>query len=195
MLLRSSIYLYTVDNLRDGANLDDFILEHSNKYKIALKRKISISNYANLALKLNKEGYDISKLKFTSRGKPYLDDVFISLAHTDSLYGFMLSDSECGLDIEGLILEKRFSLANRILNANELIEFNNSSNKALYLTKSWTAKEAYSKMTGEGLNEKIYKLDLNKNSFTVNNMVISYFTKDLDIDVYLNDEMILVDKI
>ena len=188
ILLKSSIYLYNVDNLRLNYPLPNSLIEHIEGYKDENIRNISRSNYSNLAIKLKEIGLDINNLRFLASGKPVIDGIYLSLSHSKELYGFILSDKECGFDIESLINEARFNLANRILNEDELNEFTKNVDKSKYLTTKWCLKEAYSKCLGTGLNSSIFKIKVEGSSFTIGNSVIAYTLGDAD--VYLNDRLL-----
>ena len=188
ILLKNSIYLYNVDNLRLDYNLPISLIKHIEKYKDENIRNISRSNYSNLAIKLKELGLDINNLKFIKKNKPCIDGIYLSMSHSKEFYGFILSDEECGFDIELLINEKRFSLANRILNEDELNEFTNNVDKSKYLTTKWCQKEAYSKHLGTGLNSSIFKMKAAGSSFTIGNSVVAYTLSNADI--YLNDRLL-----
>ncbi len=187
MILLTKLYLYN-NALAIDYKLPNNIYEHV-KYKIKEKREISLSNYYYLSLKLKELGLDIANVYFLNN-KPMLKGLYLSISHTDKLYGFALSDKELGLDIEATIPENRLNLSQRILSNIELEEYSKSANKALYLTNKWTIKEAYSKYLGTGLSEEIFAKSLYGFNLELLGHIIGLYGVNEDIEIYLNNELI-----
>ena len=184
----TSLYLYTLDKLIEEPTLPKLIREHCDLYKVKEKNIISKSNYHYLSLELQKRNIDINNLYFQEKGKPCIDGIHISLAHSNKYFGFVISNKEIGLDIEEIIPDSRLKLADKILTNNEKIEFLNSDNKSIYLTEKWCAKEAYGKMLGCGLNNDIlHNDDFEYIKFILDNTMV-VVTKCDNLKVFRNDE-------
>lgn len=89
---------------------------------------------------------------YNDLGKPIMpDDSFhFSLAHSGDIAMCAAANEDVGLDVETKRLN-RFSLSKKILSDSEFAEFEATDNKADYLIEKWTGKEAYLKLTGQGL--------------------------------------------
>lgn len=91
------------------------------------------------------------RLENLPSGKPvaFVDDkeVFVSVSHSGDFVACALSDTPVGIDLEAK-REIKPDFLKRALNAEEL-EYVKTSDDFL---KIWTAKEAYLKLTGEGLS-------------------------------------------
>ena len=102
---------------------------------------------------LETAGVSDCEFGFSETSKPYLfsrGDVFFSLSHDRKGVCACVSDREVGADIQELFSYEK-ALAERILSSKELPCFDNGVDKDRLLTRMWTLKESYSKMTGEGL--------------------------------------------
>lgn len=149
-------------------NLPQSVKERAERYKKEEDRKKSFICYNLLKEALEKD-YGISsfKLFFSSQGKPYIkgrNDIFFNISHSKKCCVCVISDKEIGVDIEEI---KPFSqrLAEKVCSENELIQIENSSDKAREFTKIWTMKESFIKMTGEGFSHGLKEADTTKTEF------------------------------
>ncbi len=85
-------------------------------------------------------------------GKPFIKNfpLFISISHSGNFVAAAFSEHEIGIDIE-VMREIDFKTAKRVLTDSDLEFLNSQENKADAFLKIWTAKEAYLKMTGDGI--------------------------------------------
>ena len=149
--------------------------------------KIKVINNSTVE-KVERLEHDYNNLEneeivFNEYQKPYLlsEKVYFNISHSKSAIAIIISDSECGIDIEYTDYNKKLKCLNRILNSKEQEEYNNSDDKVLYFYKQWTIKEAYFKYLGTGIKLKYIQLNIeNKNikteEITLNNekYVVSY---------------------
>lgn len=91
------------------------------------------------------------KYEYSETGAPVIEGGFISISHTDGLAGCAVSAIPIGFDIE-VIRNVNLKIADRVLCREELVEFHSSEAKLNYLFSTWTAKESFLKLTGEGLS-------------------------------------------
>lgn len=98
---------------------------------------------------LKKYGIYDYEIKYGCRGKPYIDGVHFSISHSGRLIAVMISDSECGVDVQQIraVSEKTMR---RVCNERELEKINNAKNREQCFCKIWAAKESHVKMTGMG---------------------------------------------
>ena len=115
-----------------------------DRYKQADDRKRSIIGWSIVHKKVD---LTKNKITFNQNGKPYIDNNYFSISHSNNLVGILFDDKECGLDIE--YITKRYEkLANKILNHQELEEYKTNSD---ILIEKWTKIEAYYKKVGTGI--------------------------------------------
>lgn len=152
------IFLYHNDYIKHDINLPINIINHSKKYS-DLDFHISISNYYYLNSKLEKLfNSSLKELYFDEFDKPHIPNIYISLAHTHNLFGFVIcSSQDIAIDIESINRFTDFKHINTILNNIEYQEYVNSNAKNEYLANKWTTIEALSKLEGTGLNKDALK--------------------------------------
>ena len=124
---------------------------------------------------------DTIKVMRTKQNKPYVDDVFISVTHTDYFLIICVSDFEIGIDAER---KDRY-----VKNKKRIIRKYFSKNEAEYVVDSdekfiemWVKKEAYLKFLGIGL-KGIKKAD----TFSLNGKFVKIDHKDLIIYLYTEE--------
>lgn len=131
----------------------------------------SIFGQLLLEYALNKE-YSLSlselEIAHTPLGKPYFTqrpDIKFSISHSKSCAACILSEHNCGIDIENL---RRFpeKVLKRVCSKTELdfINYSDDKNTAAFLL--WTLKESYAKTTGEGIR------DMKNISFSLDNEIL-----------------------
>lgn len=130
------------------------------KYNDAIMKETSIKAWSFLKEILFNE-YNISldneRLYYNEHGKPYLSnrDLYFNISHSNNLIAIIISDIECGIDIEYLDENREINkIVKKIMNDEELLLFNNSNKKIYYFYEIWTKKEAYFKMIGTGIELK-----------------------------------------
>lgn len=108
---------------------------------------------AGLSLLRKLYGAPLPEICRTPLGKPYFPGkaVHFSISHTREHIFCALSDRPIGIDAEELDRDISLSLAEKILSAGELEQFQNAPDKRKALLTFWVLKEAAGKCTGEGL--------------------------------------------
>ena len=93
----------------------------------------------------------------SENGKPYVEggDVFFSVSHSGKLAAIAVDSERVGLDAEKLPERDFVKIANRYFLPNEL----SSVTGAREFARIWTRKEAYLKLTGEGLSGDLRAVD------------------------------------
>lgn len=86
-------------------------------------------------------------------GQPYFLDspYYFSITHTDCHAFCVLAKCPVGIDAEELHRPVKLSLAQKILSAGELAEFEKAPDKRRALLTFWVLKESYFKLKGTGL--------------------------------------------
>ena len=103
------------------------------------------------------------KFAYTEYGKPYLSDfpkVHFNISHSGEYVACVVSNKPVGVDIQE-ICEYNSAVAKRVCNDKELLQIENSLDRASEFTKKWTQKEAALKMYGIGMMCSEFKNCLN----------------------------------
>lgn len=157
------IYLVKVNSPIDE-NTFQYLLKfvQTEKQERILKQKIKQSSDNMLigeilakAVIKKTFGIDIAKQEFayTEYGKPYLlnfPNVHFNISHSGEYVACAVSDKPIGVDIQK-IGKYNSDVAKRVCNEKELVQIENSLNKASEFIKLWTQKEAVLKMHGTGI--------------------------------------------
>ena len=169
--------------LDDFKNSEDIILnsiskerrEKSSKYHQKEDRIRSL--LASYLLKYTGK----SQLKYTNLNKPYKDDCFFSITHSENYVFIYISSSDCGIDIEKK-KEVNPKVINYSLSDLEKEIFNLNNEDFLYI---WTRKESFSKCIGEGMYNNICIKDIPSNNGENIYKGNKYYSFSLDFDDYI----------
>ena len=98
-------------------------------------------------------GADMPEILTTHRGKPYFatGPWHFSISHTKHYAFCVLSEKPVGLDAEEMDRQIQLQLAEKILSPGEKAIFDSHIDQRAALLKYWVLKEAYAKLSGEGL--------------------------------------------
>lgn len=138
-----------INNLNIKCKYNDAIMKETSIKAWNFLKEILLNEY-NISL-------DNERLYYNEHGKPYLSnrDLYFNISHSNNLIAIIISDIECGIDIEYLDENREINkIVKKIMNDEELLLFNNSNNKIYYFYEIWTKKEAYFKMIGTGIELK-----------------------------------------
>ena len=131
------------------------IVGHCNIYKEASAKHASLFAWITLSKYI-----DLSKVKFSKNGKPYLEGnkKYFSLSHTHQMVAIAINNKPVGIDIEYILPNNICSmLAFKLLNKKQLHSYFQSKDRAIWFTKYWTQHEAYLKLTENTFNFKNLK--------------------------------------
>lgn len=131
-----------------------YIIKLKSKYE---KKEISSLAYQKFKeISLNDFNIDIDKYEIIRNeyNKPYINPniIYFNISHSYNLIVICISNKECGIDVEKIRKDKKhLLLSNKILDNDELTEYNKTMDKYDYLFKTWTKKESYFKCEGTGI--------------------------------------------
>lgn len=91
---------------------------------------------------------------FSASGQPTLpgQELFVSVSHSKNIVAAAVSDAPVGIDVECITNRNITNLAEKCLSNDEYLRFCAAEDKRLCFYQHWTAKEAYAKLTGDGLH-------------------------------------------
>ena len=100
-------------------------------------------------------------VSFDEHGKPYVADnsLCFSVSHSGSIIAIATDKREIGLDVEELPKTERLKIADRFYHHNEREYVREAEDKLCAFCRIWTRKEAYLKMTGEGIGTDLTAFD------------------------------------
>ncbi len=150
------IYIFSdsasIENILPAKNpsLPDFLNAKKGAGSILGRRLLEYALNKEYSLSLSK--LEISR---TEKGKPYFSqypDIKFSISHSKSCAACMLSQYECGIDIENLrdFPEK---VLKRVCSETELKFVSSSADRNTASFLLWTLKESYAKATGVGMSD------------------------------------------
>jgi 4'-phosphopantetheinyl transferase len=163
MSINSCVRVYTICvesgfRYREGA-LSAARREKIDRIKSPEARELSAA--ADLALDFalarNVPGYaPPPDLSYDEKGRPSVPGAYVSISHTRGLAACAISDAPVGLDVEW---ERPMNekIARRALSPDEIAAFLASDGQSEFLLMKWVAKEAYLKLTGEGIAGGMHK--------------------------------------
>ena len=101
------------------------------------------------------------ELTYGRNNKPYLarGGVFFSVSHSGDIVAIAIDSAEVGCDVERIPTDNRLKIADRFFHPNERGYVNASADKNRAFCRVWTRKEAYLKMTGEGIAADLTAFD------------------------------------
>ena len=152
LLLNYGLRMRHTDRMNIENSLDKYDRKHEEVIAVDLKEAV--------------RGYDSSydyKVSVTEKGKPYFTDypdIHYSVTHSKSSAACVMFDKPVGIDMEGHRADS-CSVAKRFFSAHENIwieEGTSQEERDRRFLRLWTLKEAYSKMTGEGIAACLNKI-------------------------------------
>lgn len=98
-------------------------------------------------------------LRYLLNGKPVADSCFVSVTHSGDCAAVCTSDRPVGIDMEKADAVRDFrKIAERFFSEKEL-EYYREKPVPVRFYEIWTRKEAYSKISGDGLKDIFRKTD------------------------------------
>lgn len=156
------------------------------RYKFADDRR-RMAFGESLLRKLISDEYDVREedviIKNLPSGKPVAEvqgkNLCVSITHSGDYVACGVSDTPIGVDLE-VMRQVSPLLLTKALNEEERAFVSNSEDENLSFLKLWTAKEAYLKLTGEGLGglKKACVLPLMQMKEYKNLVLTELFTED-----------------
>ena len=95
---------------------------------------------------------------YGNHGKPELKDypeIHFNLSHCQQAALCVTNSQPVGCDVESVPVELNMDICHKCFNEDEIASIVGSDNPMLAFTTLWTQKEAFLKLTGEGLNDDL----------------------------------------
>lgn len=102
----------------------------------------------------------VENLRYLENGKPVADNCFVSISHSGKTIAVCRSDVPVGIDVEVFGKNRAWGkIAKRYFSENELRSFLKSPDEKSFL-EIWTKKEAFAKISGNGIADIIKGNDI-----------------------------------
>lgn len=180
------VYYANVSDLNVEKNVDGLPKirkEKADRLMFINDKKQSIGVYLLLKKALKKHRIDINdyEFKYTENGKPYLENCpfNVSLSHSNEYVLVGISKNEIGVDIQE-VSDIDENALDYLFSEKDWDFYSKSKRKTDVFYKIWTLKEAFVKMTGEGITKKLSSIQIDEEY--LNNQV--YFMENNDIENY-----------
>ena len=102
-----------------------------------------------------------AELRYGEYDKPYIKDggLYFSVSHSGDVVAIATDTVEVGCDLEYIVTGNRLKIADRFYHPAERDYVARADDKPVAFTRIWTRKEAYLKMTGEGISSDLTAFD------------------------------------
>lgn len=134
------------------------------RFRNKIDQKLSLLAYILLRRGLEKwyniKTTEVLRFIYNDNEKPFLADyphIFFNISHCQQAVVCVFAEKPIGIDVEGMI-DYDQDLVEKIANRDEQYDIINDSNPSLALTRLWTKKESFMKMTGTGLVDDLHIL-------------------------------------
>lgn len=98
------------------------------------------------------ENLGAENISYLPNGKPVAENLFVSISHSSGRCAVCVSEREIGIDIEKITDRDFEKIVRKTFGEKEReYYFKNKTPQAFY--EIWTRKEAYSKISGEGIRD------------------------------------------
>lgn len=134
--------------------------DYALRYRQELDQRLSLAVYLLLMEGLARE-YGIREpqdLSFGPNGKPFIaarPDIHFNLSHCCQAALCVISDRPIGCDVESVPGKLDMDVCRHCFNDREITSILASDNPPLAFTALWTRKEAFLKLTGQGLADSL----------------------------------------
>ena len=98
-------------------------------------------------------------LRYGEHGKPLCAGVNFSVSHSGELVAIAVGGCAVGLDVEQIPSADRLKIAERFYHPAERAYVHDAADQPLAFCEIWTRKEAFLKMTGEGISTDLTAFD------------------------------------
>ncbi len=132
------------------SDLSDIRREAIMKYKMEADRKRSLAAGLLIRDALIEQGKSQDDIVITDKGRPTIEGMDFNVSHSGRYAVIAVSQDKVGCDIEH-VKDRNYSVAKRYFTEDELAWIENANNKEEAFYRIWTARESYSKLTGEGI--------------------------------------------
>ena len=144
-------------------DIPEEVSERINNAKSVSRKKEILGGYILLdkALKSNKMSIENEQIKYEKKGKPYIDKIQFNISHSADFIALVFGKNQCGIDIMNVTHFKE-NICEKYFTVKETDIVKNSSKPDEIFTLNWCLKEAYFKMTGEGITRATKEVDFSE---------------------------------
>ncbi len=174
---KNNLYIYLADiKTTDGNALMEKFgqtfeparLDRIERCTNAREKTTLIATGVLLQAALKRFGVSTADIDYKEHGKPFIkgkEDLFFNISHSGNFIMIAVSGQEIGIDIQKPVPYKE-ALVNKILNYEE--RTTHADDLVKHLNRIWAIKEAYTKLTGEGISKEFSEITYEENDFSLN---------------------------
>lgn len=143
------IYIFDIHKINEinTENLPEAVLSHC-------KKKESFAA-ADALIRMG-----VENLHYNEKNKPLADNCYVSISHSENMVVVCKCENPVGIDIEKIDYDRDITkIAERFYHGKELETFRKTPTPDVFF-EIWTKKEAYSKISGEGVGEVFNGFDV-----------------------------------
>lgn len=195
----TKVYVSNITALKDKSvyeclynSLPIFRKEKADKLRLNADKMRCVGAWALTSYALSCEGItDLSNIKFTEKGKPYLNNcnIHFNISHSGEYVMCAVSNQPLGCDVEAIsnvdlkIAEKYFNIAE----AEKIFNNPEPDRQRDMFFRLWTLKESFMKAVGKGLTLKLndFSVVINNGDATVKQEIEphkTFYFKEYSID-------------
>lgn len=170
------------------SGLDEARKAKTLRYLHAQDRKLSLGAGALLRYALKEHGVTDAEILTDENGKPYTQGIFFNLSHSYDYVVCSVSTKPVGCDVER-ISEGHLRIAERYFCESEtdyIFSFPEEKRSGEFF-RLWTVKEAYMKLTGEGMRLSLHSFSVDVGdeiTVTREGIKTNCFVKEYDLSGY-----------
>lgn len=133
-------------------------LDHIKAMRKAEDRRRSIAGTILMQEYLFQHGRTLQDVKVSRDGKPFVEGLHFSVAHSGSVAVLAADETEIGVDIEGIRPFPKNVLARKFTVGEQSLVLHSGNSDEMFM-RIWTAKEAYLKWKGTGIRSRLDQID------------------------------------
>ncbi len=157
------VYLKNISafDYKKSSPLPEVIEEKIKNAKNEERKREIYAGYIMLISCAKEYNINFAEVKYKANNKPYISENFeFNLSHSENKIAIVFGEYECGIDMQK-ISDYKINIANKYFSKKEISSIEKSDEKERLFTLVWSIREAYFKMTGEGINRN-EKLDFSE---------------------------------
>ena len=145
------------------SDLSDTRREAIMRYKMEADRKRSLAAGLLIRDVLTEHGKSQKDIVISDNGRPMIEGMDFNVSHSGRYAIIATSNGRIGCDIE-YVRDRNYSVAKRYFTVEELDWIEKADNKEEAFYRIWTARESYSKSTGEGIILEFDRYEIKMNA-------------------------------
>ncbi len=193
----NNIYIFNISGYSDSElkkisclvdGLPDAIREHILKKRG--NRLLSIIGWEILSALKEKYNYDLNTIYYGKYGKPYMNNIYFNISHSGKWVIVGISKHEIGVDVETKVFNDIYEILELFSEEERRRIMSYSYDIQIGFKYYWSAKEAWVKKSGIGI-EAIINPKMNNDEFEKDKCIQLQLDNESVLSVYSDDKDIV----